>query len=174
MLSTILALAMLSQSPTVTDTPPPQWWQAPDATGKVWYSTDRSALAVRVDAINAELAKSSPATVQTPSVQGDAYGFGSWLNAERARRGLHGLAHDPALTQDAAYNSSRVDPGAGFRATAHNWMGRARRQNAGVGHGPDVWVRWTTSPGHADALFDRSVTCYGIALVGSVWTFTAY
>ena len=115
----------------------------------------------------------TPVAVAAPQAQpapvvayGDPYGFGAWLNGQRASRGLHPLAHDSGLSNDAAVNSSR-----GF---GHSFMGRARRQNAGLGQGSQVWPMWIASPLHAAALFDRSITAYGIACINGVWTYSAY
>lgn len=96
----------------------------------------------------------------------DTYGFGAWLNAQRAMRGIGPVHCDAGLCQDAAANSSR-----GY---GHTVMGRARRQNAGWGAGAQVWPMWISSPLHESALFDRSITRYGIACINGVWTFNAY
>lgn len=100
-----------------------------------------------------------------PIVSDDPYGFGPWLNGQRAARGLHALHHDPGLSNDGAVNSSR-----GF---GHSHMGNARRQNAGMGHSSQVWPLWIQSPAHAAALFDRSIRHYGIANVNGTWTYNA-
>lgn len=100
-----------------------------------------------------------------PVGYGDAYGFGVWLNGVRARSGLGPLAYDAGLAADAAVNSAR-----GF---GHSFLGRARRQNAGVGAAMAVWQMWVVSGPHASALFDRSITRYGIAYVNGVWTYSA-
>lgn len=96
----------------------------------------------------------------------DAYNFGSWINGLRASRGLAPLAYDPQLAADAAANSSR-----GF---GHAFLGRARRQNVGMGAFASVCSMWVASPAHASALFDPRITRYGIACVNGVWTFGAY
>lgn len=101
-----------------------------------------------------------------PVASGDAYGFGPWLNAQRAARGLRAVACDGGLCNDAAVNSSR-----GF---GHSFMGRARRQNAGMGPASACWPMWVASGPHAAALFDPSITAYGIANVNGVWTYSAY
>lgn len=108
----------------------------------------------------------APAPVPAPPVAyGDAYGFGPWLNAHRAARGLRPLACDAGLCYDAAVNSAK-----GF---GHSFLGRARRQNAGMGPASSCWPAWVASGPHAAALFDPTITAYGIANVNGVWTYSA-
>ena len=95
----------------------------------------------------------------------DVHGFCAWLNGLRAQRGLSAVAVDGALCQDATVNSSH-----GF---GHSFMGRARRQNAGVGALQTVQVMWTRSAAHAAALFDPTIRFIGLGQVGSVITFSA-
>lgn len=109
----------------------------------------------------------APAPLATPQAvgPGESFSFAAWLNAERAARGLPPCGVDAGLCADAAENSRR-----GF---GHSYMGRARRQNAGVGPLPTVCSMWVASPAHAAALFDPSITRIGLAQVGQVITFDA-
>jgi uncharacterized protein YkwD len=95
-------------------------------------------------------------------VSGDPYGFGPWLNATRARHGLHPLDYDPGLASLAAANSSRGMNHHGFNPG---------RENVGMGSLGQVEAGWLSSPAHAAALLDRGVRSYGIAHVRGVWTF---
>jgi uncharacterized protein YkwD len=106
----------------------------------------------------------APVVTATPA-SGDVYGFTVWLNGVRAQHGLGAVALDGQLQADAAANSSR-----GF---GHHWFGSARRQNAGMGALGTVQVMWLQSPAHAAALLDPTITAYGLACVGNVWTFSA-
>lgn len=90
----------------------------------------------------------------------------AWINAVRARSGLGPVAYDAGLAADAATNSSM-----GF---GHAHLGRARRQNVGVGPLGAVQVAWMSSPLHADAILDPSITKAAVVNVGGVWTFNAY
>jgi uncharacterized protein YkwD len=110
-------------------------------------------------------------TAQAPAVQAapapaSPGGFSAWVNGQRAAHGLPPIAEDGALSQQAAVNSSR-----GF---GHSYMGSARRQNAGVGGPSQVWAAWMASPAHRDAILDPTITRFGIAVVGGVWTYSAY
>jgi len=100
---------------------------------------------------------------------GDAYGFGAWLNAQRAAYGLPALAHDPNLDAWAQQNNLHQ---AG-RGLGHYVMGPASRQNAGVGAFAQMGAAWLASPAHRAALLDPKVRWYGIAGYGAWWTFNA-
>lgn len=96
---------------------------------------------------------------------GDAYGFTAWINGVRARYGLRALAWSADAAAHAAINSAR-----GF---GHSYMGGTRRQNVGVGSLHVVETMWLSSPGHAAAILDPSVSEVGIANVNGVWTMNA-
>jgi hypothetical protein len=96
---------------------------------------------------------------------GDPYGFNLWLNAVRARHGLHALAYDPGLASIAAANSSR-----GF---GHHRL-HGGRENVGMGSLGQVESGWMNSPAHAAAILDRGIRAYGIAFVNGVWTYVAH
>ncbi len=110
-------------------------------------------------------ALASPQSGSAPA-PASADSFAAWLNAERAARGLRPCRVSAELCADATENSRR-----GF---GHSFMGRARRQNAGMGALPTVCVMWVASPAHAAALFDPSITAIGLGQVGAVITFAAY
>jgi uncharacterized protein YkwD len=95
----------------------------------------------------------------------DPGAFLAWINAVRSRSGLRPVGWDQDMAADAAQNSAR-----GF---GHFFMGRARRQNAGVGQLGAVESAWLQSPAHASAILDPSITAVGLAGVGGVWTFAA-
>lgn len=107
-----------------------------------------------------------PAPFATP--QSDAAGpldATAWLNAVRARSGLGPVAYDAGLAADASANSA-----GGF---GHSFMGRARRQNVGVGPIVSVQVAWLASPLHASAILDPTITRAAIVTVNGVTTFSA-
>ena len=108
---------------------------------------------------------------------GDPYGFGQWLAAYRATRGLAPLAYSPELSGFAAANSALgfghhgpQAPGGHNYAYGSPWVSR---ENVGWGSAEAVWSAWTTSNGHWQALLDTTATTYGIALVNGVWTYNA-
>jgi hypothetical protein len=106
-----------------------------------------------------------PVVVVAPVVAyGDQYGFSEWLNATRARHGLHALVHDAGLSALAAANSSR-----GFGHHGFN----PGRENVGMGSLQTVESMWMRSPAHASAILDRGARYYGIAHVNGVWTYNA-
>jgi uncharacterized protein YkwD len=98
----------------------------------------------------------------------DPYGFTAWLNLERARRGLPPVTHDPSLSSHAQINNQHQ----AARGLGHHYH-ICRRQNAGMGSAASVWPAWTTSSGHAAALFDPTITRVGIAIDGQWQTFNA-
>lgn len=98
----------------------------------------------------------------------DPYGFTAWLNLERAQRGLPPVTHDPSLSSHAQINNQQQ----AARGLGHHYH-VCRRQNAGMGSSASIWPAWTTSPGHADALFDPTITRVGIAIDGQWQTFNA-
>ncbi len=98
----------------------------------------------------------------------DEPGFAHWLNGQRAVRGLRPVGIDPTLTAAAAANNA-AQRSAGL---GHHVMGHARRQNAGAGPEPAVWGAWASSPAHASALFDPTVTAIGYAFDGRYTTFS--
>lgn len=100
----------------------------------------------------------------------DEGSFCSWLNGIRARHGLAPVGYDPNLAGWAATNNSHQVA----RGMGHFVMGIARRQNSGVGHISTVSSMWLSSPAHASALLDPSITMVGIAINGSYITFNAY
>lgn len=89
----------------------------------------------------------------------------AWINAVRARSGLGPVAYDAGLAADASANSA-----GGF---GHSFMGRARRQNVGVGPIVSVQVAWLASPLHASAILDPTITRAAIVTVNGVTTFSA-
>ncbi len=96
---------------------------------------------------------------------GDPFSFIGWLNAQRAARGLPPVGHDPNLSAWAARNSAM---GLGHLVR----MGR--RQNSGIaGDAITVGTMWMTSPAHASAMLDSTITRVGIAVVNGVWTMNA-
>lgn len=109
---------------------------------------------------------------QTTTVAGDPYGFLAQLNAQRAARGLAPVAFSYDCYADACQNNrfQRV------RGLGHFFMGRARRQNAGMGYrsASQVLIGWMNSPGHAAALFDPTIRVAAVAQDGGAWTFSAY
>jgi len=98
----------------------------------------------------------------------DEPGFAHWLNGQRAVRGLRPVGIDPALTA-AARSNNAAQQSAGL---GHFVMGPARRQNAGAGPEPAVWGAWVSSPAHASALFDPTITAIGYAFDGRYETFS--
>lgn len=110
----------------------------------------------------------APAYAQASPVapsSADPGSFVAWINSVRSRSGLRPVAWSQDMAADAAQNSAR-----GF---GHFFMGRARRQNAGVGQLGAVESAWLASPAHASAILDPSITAVGLAGVGGVWTFAA-
>lgn len=113
-------------------------------------------------------AQAAPAPARAYTVAPSASDPGSflaWINAVRTRSGLRPVGWDQDMAADAAQNSAR-----GF---GHSFMGRARRQNAGIGQLGAVESAWLQSPAHASAILDPSITAVGLAGVGGVWTFAA-
>lgn len=104
----------------------------------------------------------------TATCHADEPGFAHWLNGQRAARGLRSVGIDPALTV-AARSNNAAQQSAGL---GHFVMGPARRQNAGAGPEPAVWGAWASSPAHASALFDPTVTAIGYAFDGRYTTFS--
>jgi hypothetical protein len=108
-----------------------------------------------------------PPAVPTSAVSpSDPYGFGTWLNAQRARYGLHSVVCDPTLVAWAAQNNLYQSS----RGIGHYVMGIARRQNAAMGAYSTIGVMWMNSPAHRAAILDPSVTTYGLASSGPWWT----
>jgi hypothetical protein len=118
----------------------------------------------------------APTPTPQPAPQTDPYGFGPWLNAERARRGLTALAYDPSLVPYAAQNTAQQCArglghwGPGGFPTGYPYV---KRENAGMGPLGQVEPMWVASPAHASALFDPSVRFYGIAGQAGYWTYNA-
>ena len=102
----------------------------------------------------------------TESTGGDAYGFLSWINSVRARVRLPLLRWSDEMAYDASLNSQ-------YGRLAHIYMGRARRQNAGIGALGTVEAMWLQSPGHWSAIADPTITEVGLAYVNGVWTMNA-
>ncbi len=101
---------------------------------------------------------------------GDPYGLMSLLNSYRASMGLATVAYDANLTYWADQNNQDQ----AIHGIGHRVMGTARRQNAaGNMSFPSVFYAWMGSPGHASALFDPSVTLFGVAYSYGWWTFDA-
>lgn len=104
-----------------------------------------------------------------PVIVADPAGFVGWLNAERARRGLSPVSWDAALAADAATNNAYQSS----RGLGHFYMGRARRQNAGMGGLAQVESMWLADPPHAAAMLDPSIRLVGLAGSGAYWTYNA-
>lgn len=91
------------------------------------------------------------------------------LNALRASRGLRAVVFDQQLYNDAFTNSVQQTA----RGLGHFYMGRARRQNSGMGTLSSVFVMWQMSPAHMSALLDPNISRAAIAQNGAYWTFSA-
>lgn len=115
-------------------------------------------------------APQAPSKAMPAAQYGDPYGFTAWLNGVRAQHGRGPVGFDPALASDAAVNNGQQHA----RGMGHHFMGRARRQNSGMGASSTVWQAWMASPAHQAALLDPSITAVGIAASGSYWTYAAY
>lgn len=102
------------------------------------------------------------------SARADEPSFAHWLNGQRVARGLRPVGVDPALTAAAAHNNAAQQS----QGMGHHVMGPARRQNAGAGPEPAVWGAWVSSPAHASALFDPSVTAIGYDFDGRYTTYS--
>jgi hypothetical protein len=158
--------------------PVAQQYQLADSTGQAWQHADGAFLASWIAERNRWLKPAVATPLKTaPAVQGDPYGFGSWLNAYRATAGLMPLAYSPELSGLCAANSSmgfgHHGPAAG-RGTHYPYgYPTAIRENVGLGSGQAIWHEWTISNGHWQALLDASIKSYGIAQVGGVWTYNA-
>lgn len=152
-----MAEEVVPPAPPKVDAPPP-----PPVPATVDLSLIRVAVARPVYTTQ----PAQPVYAQPAYQSGDPYGFTAWLNGVRAQNGRGPVGHDPGLSSQAAVNNSY-----GF---GHNYMGSARRQNAGMGAAATVWSMWMASPAHQAALLDPTITMIGIAASGSIWTFNAY
>lgn len=117
----------------------------------------------------APVPKPTPSPQTSQVEQGDPYGFVVWLNYQRSIRGLRAVAWDNTCYYHAYQNNLHQQArGMGHH---HHVM---RRQNAGaMGAGEPTWIAWVGSPGHADALFDPSITVVGLHVLGQYQTFNA-
>lgn len=96
--------------------------------------------------------------------------FCRWVNGVRARVGVAPVIHDGSLDADAQRNNTYQQG----RGLGHFFMGRARRQNAGMC--PTLAVAcqmWLVSPGHYSALVDPTVRFIGVASLGQWHTYSA-
>jgi uncharacterized protein YkwD len=86
--------------------------------------------------------------------------------------GLSPVAFGYDVYADACENNRQQR----FRGMGHFFMGRARRQNAGMGQTSvqQILYAWMGSPGHAAALFDPTIRVAAVAHEGGAWTFSAY
>lgn len=111
----------------------------------------------------------SQVTQTAQPVAGDPYGFGAWLNTQRAAYGLPALSHDPSLDSCCHQNNTHQL----VRGLGHFFLGHATRQNAGYGNYTTVVAMWMVSTAHRSAILDPCVRFYGIAGSGGYWTFSA-
>lgn len=96
-------------------------------------------------------------------------GFLAWLNATRAAHRLPAVAWDPGLASDAATNCAMQ----ARRGLGHFFLGRARRQNCGMGPFTAMPGLWMGDAPHRAALLDPSIRLVGLAGVGGFWTYCA-
>lgn len=102
--------------------------------------------------------------------QADPYGFVVWLNYQRAMRRLAPVRWDKTCEYHAYQNNLQQQS----RNTIGHFHHVMRRQNAGaMGPGEPTWIAWIGSPGHADALFDPTITVVGLHVLGQYQTFNA-
>jgi hypothetical protein len=186
MVSTLILLAALVQSPTAEAAPAKQWYTLSNLPGwqgygplneNGWVLTEKFR---RLDNPTVEVPPAPspaqavgaavPAVVGAATVPaGDPYGFTNWLNSTRASYGLPAVGYDPNLESWAAMNNDHQ----ASRGIGHFVMGPARRQNAAMGGFPGVESMWMASPAHRAALLDPTIRFIGIAAYGAYWTFNA-
>lgn len=96
-----------------------------------------------------------------PSIASEFLGH---LNHARTQRGLHPVGYAADLDNDCVLNNAWQRA----RGLGHFVMGSHRRQNAAVGlvSGSALFVAWNSSPGHAAALYDPTITAVGLVTDG--------
>jgi uncharacterized protein YkwD len=199
MLTTLILLAAVGQTPAVTkpEAPKPQWiklsnqpgwegygtinangWVVPEKfrrtdnpTVEVPPATDpATGKPVVFTGAVASATNTQPAATEPPATNyADPYGFLSWLNATRAAYGLPAVGHDPNLSSWSAENNNHQ----AARGMGHFVMGPARRQNVAFGSYASIGSMWMGSRAHRAALLDPSIRWIGIAGLGAYWTFNA-
>lgn len=95
----------------------------------------------------------------------------SQINAVRAQYGLAPLAYDVNMEAWAAVNNQHQRA----HGMGHYVVAPATRQNAAWNYADvgAVVQAWMLSPGHRDAILDRTVTTIGVAWDGVYWTMNA-
>ena len=171
-LATLVAVAVTESPGQAVQVLPSVKPERADANGKVWTHSDPVYLASYVAWVNRYGSAGSPVAPPTGTVAktADVYGFVKWLNSYRAQNGMAPVGYDLDLSNWAAINNGQQQS----KGLGHHFMGRARRQNSGMGAGSTVWNLWTLSPAHNSALLDPTIRAIGIASDGLYWKFNAY
>jgi len=184
MLSTLILVAVLGQSPATAKPPEAapvkKWWVLSNLSGwegygpmneNGWIITEKfRRIGTTEEVPPAKPGEQTATAATTTTVEADPYGFLSWLNATRAAYGLAPVGHDPNLSAWAAENNNHQ----AARGMGHYVMGPARRQNSAFGSFANIGSMWMNSGGHRAALLDPTIRFMGIAGLGAYWTFNAY